>query len=101
MADSSILLFGSSASGKSTQIGEIAEYYWRKSKVKTRLYTADPGGCASIQAHINVGLIEHVSLVGRNPWAFEWATDGLLPPDTGNARWEEDATKASRLSAPT
>lgn len=91
MADQSILLFGSTASGKSTQIGELAEHIWKTKKKRTRLYTADPGGCASIKSHINVGLIEHYDLVGRNPWAFEWAADGLVPPIQGAGKWVGDS----------
>jgi hypothetical protein len=91
MADRSILLFGSTATGKSTQIGELAEYTYKTSGKKTRLYTADPGGCSSIQAHINLGLIEHIPLQGRNPWAFEWATDGLVPPMAGQGKWVADS----------
>jgi hypothetical protein len=90
MADRSILLFGSTASGKSTQIGELAEYIYKTTKKRTRLYTADPGGCSSIQAHINIGLIEHIDLQGRNPWSFEWATDGLTPAP-GGGKWVSDA----------
>lgn len=90
MADQTLLLFGSTATGKTTQIGELAEYIWKTKKKKTRLYRADPGGCNSIQAHVNIGLIEEINLVGRNPWAFEWAAEGLTPP-VGQGKWVSDS----------
>jgi hypothetical protein len=90
MADRTILLFAPTAAGKTAQIGELAEYIWKTEKKKTRIYSNDPGGVAAIQAHINVGIVEHISLVGLNPWCFEWASEGLTPPLGRRGKWVSD-----------
>jgi hypothetical protein len=90
MADTTILLFGNTATGKTAQLGELAEFIWKTKRKKTRLYSNDPGGVSTIQAHINVGIIEHINLVGLNPWCFEWASEGLVPPLSGKGKWVGD-----------
>src|SRR5689334_8721312 len=64
----SILLFGNTGSGKTAQIGELAEYYFKKDKKTTRLYAADPGGWITIDPYIELGIIELVPYFGDNPW---------------------------------
>lgn len=63
-----ILLYGNTGSGKTAQIGEVAEYYFKKFKKTTRLYTADPGGWVTVRPHVELGIIEVVPLFGDNPW---------------------------------
>jgi hypothetical protein len=92
MADLTILLVGQTGSGKSTQLGELAKHIYKQTfgQKKLRLYTADPGGYLSLRPLINLGLIEIVPLTSVNPWAFEWACDGLLPdPAKPKGKWIE------------
>jgi energy-coupling factor transporter ATP-binding protein EcfA2 len=94
MADTTILLVGPTGSGKSTQLGELAEIVSKQTSGQKhlRLYTADPGGYRSLKPHINLGLIQVVELKATNPWAYEWACDGMLPDPTGeHKKWILDA----------
>jgi energy-coupling factor transporter ATP-binding protein EcfA2 len=98
MADTTILLVGPTGSGKSSQLGELAECVSKQSlgQKHLRLYTADPGGYRSLKPHINLGLIQVVELKATNPWAYEWACDGMLPDPKGGVKWiKDDAANAS------
>jgi energy-coupling factor transporter ATP-binding protein EcfA2 len=70
-----ILLFGSTGSGKTTLIGELAESLVRKGKGRTRYYTADRGGWETIRPYTELELspgkpiIEVEPLTG-NPWMW-------------------------------
>jgi energy-coupling factor transporter ATP-binding protein EcfA2 len=100
MADTTILLVGPTGSGKSTQLGELAEYVSKQSlgQKHLRLYTADPGGYRSLKPHINLGLIKVVELKATNPWAYEWACDGRLPDPTGeDKKWIVDEAANSSV----
>lgn len=65
-----ILLYGRTNSGKTAQIGELAEHVFKTLKKKTRLYTADRGGLNTIQPYIDLGIIEAVEMADANPWIF-------------------------------
>lgn len=66
--NATILLFGHTGSGKTAQIGELAEYYYTKHKKKTRLYSADKGGWETIRPHVELGLIDAIPMFGEDPW---------------------------------
>lgn len=59
-----IMLFGQTGAGKTAQIGELAEAYFKEHKLRTRLYTADRGGWETIKAYVELGVIEVVPWVG-------------------------------------
>lgn len=65
-----ILLYGRSGSGKSTQIGELAEYVFKKLGKRTRLATADRGGLDPILPYVKLGLVEPVEMGDSDPWIF-------------------------------
>lgn len=100
MADRSILIYGSTGVGKTPQVGELAEYVYRQSngRLKTRLYTADPGGHGSVKPHQNLGILEVVELYDQNPWSYEWAVEGRLPK-TGEKAWAIDAERNAKIGA--
>lgn len=62
-----ILLFGPTGSGKTAQIGELAEYYFKQSHKRTRLYSADRGGWETIKPYVKLGIIEAIPMFG-DPW---------------------------------
>jgi len=64
-----ILLFGTTGSGKTALIGELAEHYYSKNKQITRLYTADRGGWATIKPHVTLGIVEVIPMFG-DPWVW-------------------------------
>lgn len=95
-----ICLYGDTGDGKTTLLGEWAEYdyirtYDRSTRTgkKMRLYTADPGGYRSIVPYVKEGIIEIVDLVGM-PLPWEWlkhVTMMKLPVITNEGtRWVED-----------
>ncbi len=63
-----VLLFGPTGSGKTAQIGEIAEYLKKEHGLGTRLYSCDPGGWLTIAPYVELGIIELVPYFGDNPW---------------------------------
>lgn len=65
-----VLLYGRTNSGKSTQIGRMAEMVYQKYGLKTRLYTGDKGGVDPIRPHIDLGLVEVVDIGATNPFIF-------------------------------
>lgn len=65
-----ILLYGRTNSGKTAQLGALAEYVWKTEKKPTRLYTADMGGTHTIQPYIDLGIIEAVEIGDTSPWIF-------------------------------
>lgn len=62
-----ILLFGPTGSGKTAQIGELAEHYFAKTRKITRLYSADRGGWETIKPYVELGIIDAISMFG-DPW---------------------------------
>lgn len=81
-----ILLYGRSRAGKSTQIGELAEYLYVKTGKKSRVYTADKGGVDPIKPYVDLGIIDVVSQDNTDIWHFlNKATSGLVrdPQGTG------------------
>jgi len=66
----SILGYGRTNSGKSTQIGLLAEDVFVKTGKKTRLATADKGGLDPVQPYIDLGIIEPVEIGNSSPWIF-------------------------------
>jgi DNA polymerase III delta prime subunit len=65
-----ILLYGRTNSGKTTQIGVLAEDLFKATKKKTRLCTADRGGTETVKPYIDLGIIDVVSANGTSPWIF-------------------------------
>jgi hypothetical protein len=98
------LVYGDSGDGKTTLLGEYAEYVFRRArergdpKCKTRLYTADPGGWESIRPYVRLGIIDVVNLVSM-PKPMEWVkhvTTGLLPLGSnidGTPAWGRDRAR--------
>jgi hypothetical protein len=90
-AERTLCVYGPSQSGKTTQLGVLAERIFRQTQKKSRLYMMDPGGYGSILPYVKVGILEVVDLVGRpRPW--EWMdqiTKGGLPVVTnGKESWQ-------------
>lgn len=65
-----VLLYGRTRAGKSTQIGQLAEHVWKTEKKKTRLYTSDKGGVGPLQPYIELGIIIVVEQGDTDPWIF-------------------------------
>lgn len=65
-----ILLYGRTNSGKTAQIGQLAEHVFATTGKLTRLYTADRGGTATIKPYIELGLIEAIEMGEQDPWIF-------------------------------
>src|SRR5678815_1000800 len=91
------LIFGPTGSGKTGQLGELAEFNFAEDGLITRLYTADHGGFATIAPHVKAGLIEPVILTGQNPWAFAYAVRGMVPDPTKPGAWHMDEKANARI----
>ena len=85
MEKSTVLLYGRTNSGKTAQIGVLAEHIFRTMGKKiTRLYSADKGGVKTIQPYINLGIIEPILIENMDPWMFlNKAVKGYVRNDKG------------------
>ena len=70
MAGTKILLYGRTNSGKTAQIGELAEYVLVKTGLPTLMWTADKGGTKTIQPYIDLGVIQVVEMGASDPFIF-------------------------------
>lgn len=84
MDKTTILLYGRTNSGKTAQIGALAEHVYSLGLGKTRLYTADKGGTKTIQPYIKLGVIEPIEIGTTDPWLFlNKATKGYVRDEKG------------------
>ena len=91
-----ILLYGRTNSGKTAQIGALAEYVFKHTGKKTRLYTADKGGLDTIQPYIDLEIIELVEILDSSPWIFvNKAVRGYIRDTTG--KWVLDKAKNAQI----
>ena len=64
------IIYGRSSSGKTAQIGVLAEHIYKTTGKKTRLYSGDRGGVRTIQPYIDLGIIEVEQMGEANPNLF-------------------------------
>lgn len=92
MGTSTVLLYGPTGSGKSTQLGLLAEEVFVSTGLKTRVYTADFGGTDTIAPYIDLGVIELIELGSSDPWIFvNKAVRGFVRDNNG--KWVLDKTR--------
>lgn len=60
---STMVLYGSTGSRKTSQLGDFAKYIYEKTGKTTRLISADGGGYGPVQNYVNAGIIEPWRLV--------------------------------------
>lgn len=63
-------MYGRTNSGKTAQIGALAEHVYKTTGGITRLATGDRGGLDTIRPYVNVGIIEPIELGDSDPWIF-------------------------------
>lgn len=94
----SILLYGRTRSGKSSQLGELAEYIYKTTGKRSRVYTADRGGTDPLKPYITAGLVEVVEQAGTDIWIFaNKAGKGCIRDASG--RWvDSDVSKLGMVA---
>lgn len=80
-----ILLYGPTGSGKTTQIGLLAEDVYTRTGRITRVATADFGGTDTLDPYVDEGIIEVIPLGASNIWIW------LHKVVTGHVRSEQGA----------
>src|SRR3954469_6783452 len=70
MRKRTILMYGRTRSGKTSQIAELAEYGKITTGKKSLIYTIDAGGTGPLGPVIDLGLVDLVMQEGTNPWMF-------------------------------
>jgi hypothetical protein len=65
-----ILMYGRTNSGKTAQVGQLAEFVYKTTGRKTRLATGDRGGLDTIRPYVNLDVIEPIELGDSDPWIF-------------------------------
>lgn len=79
-----ILLYGSTGSGKTPLIGELAEYYYANYKLKTRMYASDKGGWETVKPYVKLGVIEIVPMFGD---PLVWINEVVQGNKLVNGKW--------------
>lgn len=73
-----VLLYGRTRGGKSSQLGELAEFIYATTGKKTRIYTADKGGFDPLQPYVDLGIVEIVQQLDTPIFIFvNKATNGF------------------------
>jgi hypothetical protein len=70
MSATTILLYARTGAGKTAQLGVLAEDVYKRTGKKTRIYYTDRGGYDVIQPHIDLGIVELVTLGNSDIWLF-------------------------------
>jgi hypothetical protein len=70
MSPTTILLYGTTGSGKSASIGKLAEEVYITTGKLTRVCTADFGGTDVMSPYIDLGMVQVESLGTSNPWIW-------------------------------
>lgn len=98
MSATTILLYGPTGSGKTPQIGLLAEEVFVTTGLKTRLYTADFGGLDTLQPYIDLDIIELVELGTSDIWIFlNKAVRGETRGKDG--KWSLDTAANAKIGA--
>lgn len=96
------LVYGASGTRKTSNIGLIAEYVWKKYSKRTRMITLDGGGFDPLLSLVEAGIIEPWVLIGRTKLTtnvVDLAMQGYWPKEVDDpvsplvsptmATWEE------------
>lgn len=79
-----ILFYGRTRGGKTTQIGEFAEYLYKTTKKITWVYTADKGGYGPLQPYVDLGIIRMIPQLDTPIFIFlNKATSGFVRDEAG------------------
>jgi hypothetical protein len=79
-----ILLYGRTRGGKTTQLGELAEHVYKTTGKKTIAYACDKGGFDTIQPYVDLGLVQVISQEDTPIFIFlNKATRGFVRDATG------------------
>lgn len=92
----SVLLYGDSGAGKTTQIGVLASWLMEEHRLRTRLYNADGGTPKAINDLVKAGLIEVVQCHKRpQPWVWiDAASKGKVLAEDGKTWVLDEARNA-------
>lgn len=83
----SVLVYGISGVGKTTQIGKAAEFVYNKTGKKTRLASTSGGGWGSIDPQVELGIVEPCYLLNRKyPYeTLQRMSRGWWPEDANDS----------------
>lgn len=96
MASTSILIYGPTGSGKTAQLGILAEDVYVRTGRITRLATADFGGTGTLDPYIDEGLVEVVPLATANIWIWlHKVITGHIRDEAG--KWVLDPARNARV----
>ena len=70
MKKRTIMMYGRSRSGKTSQIGELAEYLYTLTGLPSLVYSIDAGGIGPILPYVELGIIVLVLQEKTDPWMF-------------------------------
>lgn len=70
MKNRTIMMYGRTRSGKTSQVGELAEHVKVKLGKKSLIYTIDKGGVGPLEPYIELGIIDVVAQKETSPWLF-------------------------------
>ena len=87
-----ILLYGRTGSGKTSQIGVLAEHVKATTGLDTRVYRADAGGDDTIAPHQELGFVHVIPYLGGDPWIWlNRAVNGYIRDAAGKWILDKEA----------
>jgi hypothetical protein len=90
-----ILLYGRTGSGKTSQIGRLAEHVKLTTGLDTRIYSADAGGMDTLTPHIELGFVHPEIYSGGCPWIWlNKVVNGFIRKD---GKWVKDEAENKRI----
>jgi hypothetical protein len=78
LINNSLVIYGDSRSGKTTECRAVAWYIWEKYGLKTRYITCDGGGLQPLADYVEAGLIDAIDITGHDDFllVFRALSDG-------------------------
>lgn len=95
MPATTILVYARTGSGKTTQIGRLAEEVNVTTGKIARLYTADRGGLDTIQPYVDLGIIEVEAIGDSSPWI--WLNKAVRGYVKRNGKWVLDKAANAKV----
>lgn len=70
MKKRTIMMYGRTRSGKTSQVGELSEHVRSTLNKKALVYTIDKGGVGPLEPYIELGVVDLIQQGDTSPWLF-------------------------------
>ena len=96
MSATTLLIYGGSGSGKTSQLGKLIEEVFITTGKKSRIYSGDFGGSDTIAPYVELDMVDLIEIGTSDPWIFlNKAVRGFIRDDKG--KWVKDEKSNANL----